>query len=65
MSKTELDAKIDALPPGGSVEISSYGQVRVTAERSGDGHTLRFVRHTENGSRVFRERAFAEVNRGD
>ena len=55
-----MDAKINALEPGQSVEISRYGDKHVTVERSGDGQIIRFVRHTPNGSRVFRTRAYAE-----
>lgn len=41
-----LDAKINTLKPSGSVIISRINNITVTAERSGDGKTLRFVRET-------------------
>jgi hypothetical protein len=51
---TNLDKKIDNLKPGQSIEISNSGGVRCTVERSCNGHTIRFVRHTSKGWTVFK-----------
>ncbi len=51
--KSELDTKIDALRPGREMEISRTESGYCTAERSGDGKTIRFVRHQGNMSTVF------------
>ncbi|MEO7933244.1 MAG: hypothetical protein ABIT76_08820 [Chthoniobacterales bacterium] len=54
-----LSDKINALAPGGSVEISRLSPRRFcTAERSGDGRTVRFVRHIKNSATVFQQRGF-------
>ena len=52
--KTNLDKRIDALKPGQSIEISRTETGRCTAERSGDGRKIRFVRHAGNGWHVFK-----------
>ncbi len=49
-----MDAKIKALKPGQEVRISGDAAIWVTAERSGNGKTVRFVRHTANGCEVIR-----------
>ena len=50
-----LDNKIDALSPGGVVEISRTSTDQFcTAARSGDGARLTFVRHSKNTSTVFK-----------
>ena len=43
-----------ALLPGQSVTLSACNGVRVVAERSGDGKTLRIVRETRDGFAVIR-----------
>ena len=53
-----MDAKINSLKPGQSIEISRCGNIHCTAERSGDGRRIRFVRHSPVGFVVFRDRAF-------
>jgi len=45
---------INTLQPGQAVTLSSYGNTYCTAERSGDGSTVRFVRNTPNGFTVFK-----------
>ena len=52
--KSNLDKRIDALNPGQSIEISRTDTGWCTAERSGNGRTLRFVRHTATSFRVFK-----------
>ena len=49
-----MNRRINALRPGQSIRISADDARWCTAERSGDGRTLRFVRHTGNGSKVFK-----------
>jgi hypothetical protein len=51
---TTLDQRLAALKPAQTIRISGDDQIWVTAERSGDGKTLRFVRHTPTTSTVFR-----------
>jgi hypothetical protein len=53
MTRT-LDQRIDALQPGQDPHLSGDDTIWVTAERSGDGQWLRFVRHTRNGFHVFK-----------
>lgn len=53
-----LDARISALKPGQSVELSRTDSGHVTVERSGNGRQLRFVRHTPQGSKVFKVGSF-------
>lgn len=53
-----VDQKIAKLEPGQSVEISRTDAGFVTAERSGDGEMIRFVRHIGNVSSVFRATKF-------
>lgn len=50
--------KINSLKPGQEVRLSGDSSTWVTAERSGDGKTLRYVRHTANGCEVFRTERF-------
>ncbi len=52
------DQKIAALKPGREVTLTASGSSRVTAERSGDGKTLRIVRHTAGGCEVIRTTKF-------
>jgi hypothetical protein len=56
--RSNLDKRIDALRPGQSIEISRTETGRCTAERSGDGKTIRFVRHTTTGWTVFKTSAY-------
>ena len=49
-----LDQRINALRPGQEIRISGDTTIWVTAERSGDGKWVRFVRHTLNGFTVIR-----------
>ena len=53
-----LDQQINALKPGHEIRISGDNAIWVTAERSGDGKWLRFVRHTPNGFSVFKTTRF-------
>ena len=53
-----VDQKINGLGNGGRVVLSEIGSVRVAAERSGDGRTLRIVRETPNGFTVISRRTF-------
>ena len=53
-----LDQRIDAPQPGQEVRISGTDDLWVTAERSGNGKWLRFVRHTPNGFTVFKTTRF-------
>ena len=46
---TTLDQRLNALKPGQEIRLSGDDTVWVTAERSGNGQWLRFVRHTANG----------------
>jgi hypothetical protein len=50
---------IENLKPGDSIKISECNGIECTAERSGDGKVLRFVRHFQNGSfEVFHQSKF-------
>ena len=51
---SELDSKISALKNGQFFRIGGNAQIWTTCEKSGDGKTLRFVRHTQNTSEVFK-----------
>lgn len=53
-NRTTLDARINEMKPGQEIEISQTTIARCTAERSGNGAWLRFVRHTADGFEVFR-----------
>jgi len=55
---TTLDQVIDALKPGQEIQVSGDSNLWVTAERSGNGQWLRFVRHTHNGFTVFKTTRF-------
>jgi hypothetical protein len=55
---TTLDQVIDALKPGQEIQVSGDSNLWVTAERSGNGQWLRFVRHTRNGFTVFKTTRF-------
>jgi hypothetical protein len=50
--------KINSLKPGRSMMISGNDDAWVTVERSGDGKTVRYVRHTPDSFMVFRTVAF-------
>jgi len=58
MLTTTLDQQIAALKPGQEIRISGNDSIWVTAERSGNGRWLRFVRHTANGFTVFKTTRF-------
>ena len=51
---TALDQRIDALQPGQEIYISGDDAIWVTAERSGNGQWLRYVRNTPKGFTVFK-----------
>lgn len=53
-----LDQRLNALRPGQEIRISGDDTCWVTAERTGDGQWLRFVRHTLNGFIVFHTTRF-------
>jgi len=53
-----LDQQINALKPGQETKISGDKTIWVTAERSGNGLWLRFVRHTANEFHVFKTSRF-------
>ena len=53
-----LDQQIAAMNPGQSIRISGNDQVWVTVERSGNGKSVSFVRHTQNSSTVFKTSKF-------
>ena len=55
---TNLDQRINTLEPGQEIRISGNDAIWVTAERSGNGQWLRFVRHTSNGFTVFKTTRF-------
>jgi rRNA maturation protein Rpf1 len=55
---TTLDQRINGLEPGQEIRISGTEDLWVTAERSGNGKWLRFVRHTPNGFMVFKTTRF-------
>lgn len=55
---TTLDQRINALKPGQDMRLSGDDAIWVTAERSGDGKWLRFIRHTLNGFTVFKTSRF-------
>ncbi len=55
---TTLDQRINALKPGQDIRLSGDDAIWVTAERSGDGKWLRFVRNTLNGFTVFKTSRF-------
>ena len=57
MTRT-LDQRIDALQPGQEDRISGDDTLWVTAERSGNGQWLRFVRYTPNSFTVFKTTRF-------
>ena len=55
---TTLDQRLNALEPGQEIRLSGDDAVWVTAERSCNGQSLRFVRHTRNGFTVFKTTRF-------
>ncbi len=54
MKTLTLDQRINALAPGHSVEIGCGKISRVTVMRSGDGKTLKFIRHSGDTSTVIK-----------
>ena len=54
MKTLSLDQRINQIRPGGTLVIGECNGIRVVAEVSGDGRTLRFVRETRDGFVVFR-----------
>jgi hypothetical protein len=54
MKQQSLQGKIDSLQPGQEVELSRTNGLWVTAERSGDGNTLRYVRQSRKGFEVIK-----------
>lgn len=57
-----MDARINALKPGGSVRLSESSGIVVTVERSGDGKMIRFVRSSAGGFVVIRQRRFESAS---
>lgn len=53
-----LDQRINSLRPGHEIELSRSNGFWVTAERSGCGKWLRFVRHHANGFEVIKTSRF-------
>jgi len=53
-----LDSEINRLAPGEMLQIGGSEKCWSTAERSGDGKTIRFVRHTPTGFEVFKTSRF-------
>jgi len=49
-----VDQKIAKLRPGQSIEISRTETGYCTAERTGDGEFIKFIRHIGNTSTVYR-----------
>jgi hypothetical protein len=49
MKPKSLQEAIDGLKPGEEVELSRANGLWVTAERSGNGKTIRIVRHSDKG----------------
>jgi len=49
---TNLDSKLNGLLAGQSFIISTFNNITCSAERTGDGKKLHFVRTFENGSFV-------------
>jgi hypothetical protein len=54
MKTSQLDSKINSLKNGQFFRVGGSSQVWTTCEKSGDGKTIRFVRHTPNTSEVFK-----------
>ena len=53
-----LDQKINTMQPGQQIIISECNGIKVIAERTGDGKTLRFIRETQSGFTVFKTTSF-------
>ena len=51
---TTLDQRLNALEPSQEIRLSGTDALWVTAERSGNGQWLRFVRHTPHVFTVFK-----------
>ncbi len=49
-----LDRQINAIRPGGSLQLGNSNGIRTSVELSGNGKTLRFVRSTAKGFEVFK-----------
>jgi len=54
MKTSQLDIKINSLKNGQSFRIGGNSQVWTTCEKSGDGKTIRFVRHNPSTFEVFK-----------
>lgn len=54
----KIDEKIDSLLPGGSIILSQIADIKVVAERSGDGKKLTIYRETLNGFEVIQRTSF-------
>lgn len=56
----KLDTKLNNLKPGQTLILGdTSNEVWTTAERSGNGKRLVFVRHTESTYKVFKDVTFA------
>lgn len=53
-----MENRIKNMKAGETIKLSESNGIRCEVERSGDGKTLRYVRHTGNGWRVFRTASF-------
>jgi len=56
--QTTIDSRIKKLLPGGRLVMSESNGIRVVAERSGDGKTLRIIRESDKGFSVILKAAF-------
>lgn len=56
--KQTIDQRISKMKPGDSIEFSRVGSTYVTAERTGNGRKINFVRHTPTGWQVFKTSSF-------
>lgn len=56
--ETMLKNAINNMKPGQSIHLGGNDRIWTTAERSGDGKILRFVRHNRNGFEVFKTTQF-------
>jgi len=53
-TQSQIDRMITSLQPGQAVEISRTTAGHCTVELSGDGQTVRFVRHIGDSSTVYK-----------
>lgn len=56
--RNRIDARINRLRPGETLEVSKYNSVSVHAERTGDGQELIIYRQREDGFEVISRRRF-------